>query len=255
MRLKRPKKETVLSKHKKWLSDLQKTKDRLEAQYIEELTKKEEEKMRFQENQTELRKVQKSILSQSNSFADSKNENSDQNQSSNQHKDQDVEKLIEDAKQKIQEQKINNLVATKKAEAKSAKPAWAMTEVNADKVSEDKELYDDENLIDFAKNLDYDKYIADSDVQIMMERLRKRIIELESDVNLDEKREHDAEERQTKREMMALMTESLSNLNNDNDGEGLINEDVIAAKAVLQGDEDMQAIHSKYYIYYMYSIV
>jgi hypothetical protein len=245
LRLKRPKKETVLSKHKKWLSDLQKTKDRLETQYIEELTKKEEEKMRFQENQTELRKVQKTILSQSNSFSESKNDYADQNQSGNENKDADVEKLIAEAKQKVQDEKINNLVVAKKAEAKTSKPAWAMTEVNADKVSEDKELYDDDDLIDFAKNLDYDKYIADSDVQIMMERLRKRIVDLEADVNLDEKREHDAEERQTKREMMALMTESLSNLNNDNDGEGLIDEDVIAAKAVLQGDDDMQAIHSK----------
>ncbi len=31
-----------MAKHKKWLSDLQKTKDRLEAEYLEEARKKEE---------------------------------------------------------------------------------------------------------------------------------------------------------------------------------------------------------------------
>jgi hypothetical protein len=44
--IKRPKKDSVLVKHKKWLSDLQKTKERLEEQYLEDMRKKEEEKLR-----------------------------------------------------------------------------------------------------------------------------------------------------------------------------------------------------------------
>jgi hypothetical protein len=40
--LKRPKKDSVLTKHKKWLADLQKTKERLEVQYLEEIQKKDE---------------------------------------------------------------------------------------------------------------------------------------------------------------------------------------------------------------------
>ncbi len=44
--IKRPKKDSVLVKHKKWLSDLQKTKERLEEQYIDDLRKKEEEKLK-----------------------------------------------------------------------------------------------------------------------------------------------------------------------------------------------------------------
>lgn len=40
--IKRPNKDSVLAKHKKWLSELQKTKDRLEEQYLEETKKKEE---------------------------------------------------------------------------------------------------------------------------------------------------------------------------------------------------------------------
>jgi hypothetical protein len=44
--IKRPKKDSVLVKHKKWLSDLQKTKDRLEEQYLEDLRKKDDDKQR-----------------------------------------------------------------------------------------------------------------------------------------------------------------------------------------------------------------
>jgi hypothetical protein len=44
--LKRPKKDSVLVKHKKWLSDLQKTKERLEEQYLDDLQKKEDSKQK-----------------------------------------------------------------------------------------------------------------------------------------------------------------------------------------------------------------
>lgn len=40
--IKRPKKDSVLVKHKKWLLELQRTKYRLEEQYIEEAKQKEE---------------------------------------------------------------------------------------------------------------------------------------------------------------------------------------------------------------------
>lgn len=40
--LKYTNKNSVLAKHKKWLSDLQKTKDRLEVEYLEEAKRKEE---------------------------------------------------------------------------------------------------------------------------------------------------------------------------------------------------------------------
>ena len=42
---KRPKKASALTKHRKWLADLQKTKDELEAKYINDIVAKEEEKL------------------------------------------------------------------------------------------------------------------------------------------------------------------------------------------------------------------
>lgn len=40
--IKRPNKDSVLSKHKKYLADIQKQKDRLEVEYLEEMKRKEE---------------------------------------------------------------------------------------------------------------------------------------------------------------------------------------------------------------------
>ena len=40
------------------------------------------------------------------------------------------------------------------------RPAWAMTEEDSKVQSEAKELLDENELLDFAKNLDYDRYIG-----------------------------------------------------------------------------------------------
>jgi hypothetical protein len=43
---KRPNKDSVLVKHKKWLAELQRTKERLTEEYIQETRKKEEEQLK-----------------------------------------------------------------------------------------------------------------------------------------------------------------------------------------------------------------
>lgn len=44
--VKRPNKDSVLVKHKKWLADLQRTKERLAENYLEETRRKEEEQLK-----------------------------------------------------------------------------------------------------------------------------------------------------------------------------------------------------------------
>lgn len=44
--VKRPNKDSVLVKHKKWLADLQRTKERLAENYLEEARRKEEEQLK-----------------------------------------------------------------------------------------------------------------------------------------------------------------------------------------------------------------
>jgi predicted nucleic acid-binding Zn ribbon protein len=47
-KIERPKKDSVISKHRKWLADLQKQKDMLETQYINEISDKKEAQMKVQ---------------------------------------------------------------------------------------------------------------------------------------------------------------------------------------------------------------
>ena len=55
--VKRTKKETALTRHRKWLRDLQNTKDELERGYVLEMQAKEETKKRFMERESKMRAV------------------------------------------------------------------------------------------------------------------------------------------------------------------------------------------------------
>ena len=87
----------------------------------------------------------------------------------------------------------------------SQKPAWAMTEDTDEQRARNLEQAEEDELLEFAEGLDYDKYIDDVEVQVMMEKLRKRIGDLEAEVKVEDQRESAAEERQAKREMLDLM--------------------------------------------------
>lgn len=58
---KRVKQETALTRHRKWLTDLQLTKQALEEQYMEDLRKKEESKRRFAEREARMRQMTREL--------------------------------------------------------------------------------------------------------------------------------------------------------------------------------------------------
>lgn len=58
---KRVKQETALTRHRRWLADLQLTKQALEEQYMEDLRKKEENKRRFAEREARMRQMTREI--------------------------------------------------------------------------------------------------------------------------------------------------------------------------------------------------
>jgi hypothetical protein len=66
--------------------------------------------------------------------------------------------------------------ASKKSSKKSskAKPAWAMTQKQTEEVKE-QEIDD---LLEFAYDLDYDKYMEDFEVRQAFEVIRERISEI-----------------------------------------------------------------------------
>lgn len=237
--LRRPKKDSVLTKHKKWLADLQKTKEQLELQYLEEMKAKEDQQSRFQEKEKEMRKLSISMI---------RSESEEKSPSNN----QSDEKLS--YKYMMAESKGGASPNDAKAQSKSLasdkkqsqKPAWAMTEDTDEQRVRNLEQAEEDELLEFAEGLDYDKYIDDVEVQVMMEKLRKRIGDLEAEVKVEDQRESAAEERQAKREMLDLMgaTEGALRGKTLSDATKEERQAMLAARALLQEDEEMQAVHS-----------
>ena len=84
------------------------------------------------------------------------------------------------------EEQILGKAQLKRANNNKSKPAWALTEDQKDQL-EDEEADD---LMDFANNLDVDKYLDDLEVRAALESVRQRIQELD---NEEEKEEEDAD--------------------------------------------------------------
>lgn len=221
--VKRPKKDSVLVKHKKWLADLQKTKERLELEYLEEAQRKEEDKMRFQEHERKMRELQRTIMQ-----SDSKESVGDSSQ----------------PETKAQSKDDSKSISTKAM----SKPAWAVTEEAAEKISEAKQAKEEDDLLNFAMGLNFDRFIGDMEVQMTVDRLRRRIAELERDVKEEEQRENDAEARAARREMLEMMGAAEASLQQQPSAdEAAAMEQARAlqnAKALLGEEDSLQNVHS-----------
>ena len=178
--IKRPKKETVLTKHRRWLADLQKTKDKLEMQYIEEMKAKEEARNAFQQQEKQMRLLAKEISSSN-----------------------------DDAKPETTSPAAEPKTSSSVSKAMAKRPAWAQTEKVAKEVSQSKDEFDldmgdDEGLLDFAQNLDFENVMGDIEVKSMMKKLQERIALLESDIKNDNQREGEKAERAAHRELLGI---------------------------------------------------
>ncbi len=131
------------------------------------------------------------------------------------------------------------------SKGKGSRPAWAQSSSQAEQKDDLESKGDEEALMEFAQSLDFNQYIGDIEVKSMMDRLRKRIVELEREVAVDDARELDAEERQRKRDMLTMLGETASLMESQEEERTEDEELNAAAKALLQGDEDMQTIHSR----------
>jgi hypothetical protein len=77
----------------------------------------------------------------------------------------------------------------KKVGVKMPRPAWALSKDAADEKLEERLHDEDEELLEFAKGLDFDKYIDDLEVQTMIDRVQQRVSELEREVTDEKQRE------------------------------------------------------------------
>lgn len=80
-----------------------------------------------------------------------------------------------------------------------SRPAWSLTEDAAVAGLEEKEVDDEEALLSFAEDLDFDRCMGDMGVQDVMERLSLRISAMEREAALELQRDEDLQRRADKR--------------------------------------------------------
>lgn len=127
----------ILSRHKLWLSQLQKQKE-LELQKSQESEKLKQKK---------LKKMKKKY---------NKPENPPKSEA------------------KITEKNLKTLES-------ESKPKWAMTQEEAEKVEEQQQEKEVDQLLQFVNELDYDKFISDLEVRQALEIVKERVEEIKKD--------------------------------------------------------------------------
>ena len=236
-KVKRPKKETVLTKHRRWLAELQKTKDKLEAKYVDDMVKKEQRKDNFQSQEKMMRLMSKDLLHSNNEGA--KDDKGGEPVSPGVEEKKVADSPISDSKA---------VVPTLTMGKKVNKPAWAMTEDKAEGKDDDDLMMgmgeDDEGLLDFASNLDFNEVIQDIEVKSLMKKLKEKINALEKDVKNEDDRDMELELGAKERKLMNAIREK--EMAGD-DSEDPYNVDDVGELADLVLDEhsELGAVQSK----------
>mmetsp|Transcript_21471 Transcript_21471/g.44169 ORF Transcript_21471/g.44169 Transcript_21471/m.44169 type:complete len:363 (+) Transcript_21471:1111-2199(+) len=70
----------------------------------------------------------------------------------------------------------------------SSKPVWAMTEDAAQVATKEAESKEEDELLSFVENLDFDQYSHDMELKILMDQVKERIRTLQKEKNMDESR-------------------------------------------------------------------
>ena len=274
IRVDRKKKNSALSRHKKWLKQLQKAKEQFQEQAIIEENAKEERRKKFAAQQAALRAEVRNTVEDAVDEVDALEMAATKLAEAEEINDRAIEaemrklNMYEQKNQEENEGKEEQILGKaqlKRANNNKSKPAWALTEDQKDQL-EDEEADD---LMDFANNLDVDKYLDDLEVRAALESVRQRIQELdneeeeEEDADLENNAENDygskyeekdSNENQKPRnkrvKKVKLTKESLNALIGEND-EGKKQDDDArsiashaSARSVLSDVKSLRGIHS-----------
>ena len=262
-KVKRPKKENALTRHRKWLAELQRTKDRLEAEYTLEQIKIKQKTDRFQKQEEQMRKAQKAMAKEVEE-ASAKGSSAGPETALDEatistlgspiYAESKSEAVGAVVASKAASDEKSSSVNNKGAAGNKNKPAWAFAnEGDAAEAKEAKEMDDDEGLLDFAAGLDFEKYVDDMEVQTMLAAVAKRIRELEREVKDDDARALSAAERQAFRAQLEAAGEDTSFLDDDATGLSSDGEARAFAKAVLADMEDLKGVHSEKSVAQLYT--
>jgi len=168
-------KDSALSKHKKWLSDLQKEREKRELEHREEKVAKDERIRQFKER--EARKRERALAEEREDageccLADVTEEK--ERTTVPQH--QSTSETHGERQPKRQQHTASN------------PPAWALTELEAENAKETSTQQEQEELLAFVQGLDFDKFDYDLELRLLMNQVKDRIKSLERETQKDEAR-------------------------------------------------------------------
>ncbi len=193
---------TATSKHKQWLLELQQLKEQAMEEAREYNRAQAEEKEKFAERSSALRQL----------LREGKWDESHVH--CNTTKVSSLEKHLNSPTKKLEAAVTNTQEETRaKSDVKSSppkkntanlesRPGWALTKNQHEEVKEGQE----EDLLDFALNLDFDKYLEDMEIKDAVEFVKKRVKEIEvkqKDIEEEESMREQAVENAAKSEELA----------------------------------------------------
>ena len=166
------KKDGALSKHKKWLKQMQEERERLEKDRAKEAHIKDERKRDFMEKQARKRSV---AMQETSGLCDNKWKGPEE-------EIDNVELYPSGTSLK------ENIPPGRPRNHSIVRPAWALTESVAKDIDNSAKVLEEENLLSFANDLDFDKYAHDLELNILMNQVKERIQALQKEKNVDEAR-------------------------------------------------------------------
>ena len=156
--IKRSKKNTAISKHKKWIRDQEQARRDAKEQQDQEEMEKKQKREEFYERQRQHRVKKLKIVEE--------------------------EREAEEAAERAHQPESQSPKNKKKKGPK--KPRWAMTKEAAKKASEIEEEEEFEKLLDFANGLDFEQFIDDLEVRAALAVMKDRVDDLVAKENEEE---------------------------------------------------------------------
>lgn len=173
--LSKEKKDSVNHKHRRFIKKLQKEKRKQKEEGMEEEKQRENKLTQFREKQRQMRLKVVAIMQQregSNQTDSSEEKNSERRDSSDRQARHVAVPESDNANNDEMQAKLERtLGSSAKSKGGNKKPMWAMTSDAA----EEKEEQDVDDLVSFARSLDFEEFLSDLEVKTAMEAMRKRI--------------------------------------------------------------------------------
>jgi len=155
---------SALARHKKWLSEMQQLREKRIQESKEQTTLEEERKRDFMEKQAKRRAE----------FRQQRKEGDDRAMT--------VDISENDDREAVEER------SHVYARGVTQRPVWALTESAAETKHVELQEREEEDLLDFADQLDFERYYEDMELGILLSQVKGRIRSLQREKNMDQSR-------------------------------------------------------------------